>query len=132
MGGLHQGGLWLGEEGEHDECQELQAWEARQQLNFPPCARTCSKPASMLVHAAAASGAVACASEGKAAQASPGGEAVISSSMCAARKYQIAVLWLQRATNENKWRWELLGRAKTALELAWRDSTRHAQAWMRC
>jgi hypothetical protein len=23
MGGLHQGGLWPGEQGEHDECEEL-------------------------------------------------------------------------------------------------------------
>ncbi len=57
MEGLHQGGLRLGEEGEHDECKELQAWEAQQQQNIPPCARTCSNWSSLQssIHAAACS-----------------------------------------------------------------------------
>jgi hypothetical protein len=84
--------------------------------------------ASSLPHGAA--GAVVGGKEGNAAWASLGCEGVISFSMLLACEWQIAAFQLERVRNENKWRWELLGRVKTVLELAWRDCTRHA--WRLC
>jgi hypothetical protein len=100
-GGAAPRGLRLGEEGEHDECKELQAWEARQQQNIPPCARTCSNPASQLLHAA--SEAVACAAEGKAARAGTGSVGVNLLFTPTTHNVQIASLWRlsERETRTN-------------------------------
>jgi hypothetical protein len=131
MGGLHLGGLRLGEEGEHDECKELQygrrgsSRTSHHVLVPAPIGAVC-KAASMLLHAAA--GAMACASEGKAARASRA--PALSLYAHSLQRANCDFMAVQRVRIENKWRWELLGRAKTAVELAWRDSTHHAQACM--
>ncbi len=87
---------------------QLQAWEARLQQNYPPCARTCPKPASQLLHAAAGPWLVPRRASVKAAQATPDGVGVNLLFMLAASNWHMLLYGASGARKDNKWCWELL------------------------